>query len=658
MNRFQIAIKAATQLGLQKTALYARYQLGLKSGLIKLLTPTGQPSPKAKWLKSADVFPLSVPSTDKLNRILGDNSAILNKDANTILDGQFHCFGEEKTSSINLCPPQPLDHWTETDDNPGSGEDIKFIWEAARFGWVFPLGRAYVLKQDERYASAFWQHAESFLINNPPNLGPNWASGQEVALRILAFTFALQVFGNAENTTHQRRQHLLAAIAEHAQRIPPTILYARAQNNNHLITETIGLYTAGCILPDHPQAKHWRKLGWRWFIWAILNQIAPDGTYVQQSMNYHRLMLQAALWMDAQARRCNQPLPATVKDRLASATNWLYAYFDKTSGCVPNLGHNDGSRILPLATDSFADYRPTIQAAACAFLGGPILPSGPWDEASLWFGLNPWVKSRPRYTPSPAVLRLDDAETNSWAALRAVQYQNRPAQADQLHVELWWQGINIARDAGTYRYTAPPPWNNGLARTAVHNTITVDGQEQMIRAGRFLWLDWAQAKILEEGDTSQSITADHDGFQHLGISHRRTLSRIPSKGWSIKDAILPVGTENSQTEHEIILHWLLPNLPWYYDDKLLTFQSPNGPFTLQISILSGEGYLPIPIQIIRAGEVIYGPPADLPTLGWISPTYAVKKPALSIRAALSSTITVQLASEWRFPEENPEPKYC
>ena len=132
-----------------------------------------------------------------------------------------------------------------------------------------------------------------------------------------------------------RRQRLLASIVEHAQRIPPTILYARAQNNNHLITEAVGLYTAGCLLLDHPQSARWRKLGWRWFTWAILHQIDPDGTYVQQSTNYHRLMLEAALWFFAQARQADQPLPAPVQQRLAVATRWLYAYFDKISGFVP-----------------------------------------------------------------------------------------------------------------------------------------------------------------------------------------------------------------------------------------------------------------------------------------------------------------------------------
>ena len=95
----------------------------------------------------------------------------------------------------------PLAHWTQTNDKPGSGDDIKFTWEPARFGWVFPLGRAYIFQRDDKYAAAFWQQAETFWSTNPPNLGSNWASGQEVALRILAFTFALQVFEGAESST-------------------------------------------------------------------------------------------------------------------------------------------------------------------------------------------------------------------------------------------------------------------------------------------------------------------------------------------------------------------------------------------------------------------------------------------------------------------------
>ena len=54
---------------------------------------------------------------------------------------------------------------------------------------------------------------------------------------------------------------------------------------------------------------------------------------------------------------------------------------------------------------------------------------------------------------------------------------------DQLHFDLWWHGINVAQDAGTYLYNGEPPWDNPLVSTRVHNTITIDGRDQMTRGG-------------------------------------------------------------------------------------------------------------------------------------------------------------------------------
>ena len=148
--------------------------------------------------------------------------------------------------------------------------------------------------------------------------------------------------------------------------------------------------------------------------------------------------------------------------------------------------------------------------------------------------------------------------------------------------------------------------------------------------------------------TLLAITAQHNGYHRLNITHQRTLTIIPAKGWQIQDALLPVKLLETHTAHEIVLHWLLPDLPWQFDDNQLTFQTIIGQATLQLSAKSGEEQLPLSIQIIRAGEVLYGPPADLPTHGWISPTYASKEPALSIRAVLKSALPALLTSQWEF----------
>ncbi len=86
-------------------------------------------------------------------------------------------------------------------------------------------------------------------------------------------------------------------IADHAERILPTLAYAKAQNNNHLVSEAVGLYTAGVFLPHHPRAGKWKETGLLLFTQAINTQVSADGEYIQHSTNYHRMLLMLSLWM-------------------------------------------------------------------------------------------------------------------------------------------------------------------------------------------------------------------------------------------------------------------------------------------------------------------------------------------------------------------------
>ena len=305
MPRFSIAIKALRQLGFTQVALYALYNLGLKTGyyerLESRLLETGH-------LLSNNLFTL--PDRDELKQTLGeDGLRTLLAQADEIVSGSFRMFGGEPVE-LKLTLDQPLKHWTayETGKTPipksqFPHSDIKFIWEPARFGWAYTLGRAYHLTQNETYAKTFWHYFETFTAANPPDMGPHWMNGQEVAIRLMALVWANQVFETppvsggetAAASSAERRARLAASVAEHAARIPPTLLYARAQNNNHLLTEAAALYTAGRAL-DHPK---WRDLGWRWLNWAFRRQVDGEGEYIQHSVNYHRVMLQAALWVDA-----------------------------------------------------------------------------------------------------------------------------------------------------------------------------------------------------------------------------------------------------------------------------------------------------------------------------------------------------------------------
>ena len=350
-------------------------------------------------------------------------------------------------------------------------------------------------------------------------------------------------------------------------------------------------------------------------------------------------------------------------EKLAKATEWLLGLVDAETGQVPNLGPNDGAYILPFANLPFADYRPVLQAAARTFLGENAFGTGSWNEMELW--LNTGKKGQGvgmHSQPSPPNSQLPTLHApHSWAYLRAAQFHDRPGHADQLHLDLWWRGLNVAQDAGTYLYNAEPPWDNALTHNAVHNTVMIDGLEQMTPAGKFLYLDRAQAKIAAreraKDGSWQRMTAQHDGYQKLGIIHHRTVTVHQNDHWRIEDQIFAPTIH--RTLHSTRLHWLLPNWEWQLNGEWgignweLGILSPHGWVSIQIQAqteTNPQPSTPNP-QLVLAGELIHGSGYISPTWGWVSPTYGVKIPALSVSVTVESQLPIKFLTAWSFPDE-------
>jgi hypothetical protein len=205
--------------------------------------------------------------------------------------------------------------------------------------------------------------------------------------------------------------------------------------------------------------------------------------------------------------------------------------------------------------------------------------------------------------------------------LRAAKYRDRPAQADQLHLDLWWRGENIACDVGSYLYGGDPPWDNGLARTAVHNTVTVDGRDQMTRAGRFLWLDWMQARVAFRSEYGLKIAAaSHDGYKRIGCTHvRSVLWSEEDDFWIVVDDVTGKGSQRCR------LHWLFPDCQYEFHDSSLSLKTPAGVLNVKSSSSNDSR-----LSLARAGNVIFGTGICDETRGWRSLYYAEKTPALSL----------------------------
>ena len=272
--------------------------------------------------------------------------------------------------------------------------------------------------------------------------------------------------------------------------------------------EAAGLYTAGVFLPDNSDAPRWKADGWKVFHQALDDQIEEDGTYAQYSTNYHRLMLQISLWVKAVSRYAGDEFPPASREKLAAAADWLSGLTMPETGRVSNYGHNDGAYILPLTAQPYHDFRPVVQAANREFCVPQ--PDEDVDEMSLWFD---WFSGGiptsdiPARTPVEIRSYRKLVEGSTTVFIFAPRFTRRPGQADLLHTEVWRDGEALLLDPGTYRYNADPPWDNALASTRVHNTVSPAGRDQMLKAGRFLWLDWP--KVTQESEEPGGLCHHH-----------------------------------------------------------------------------------------------------------------------------------------------------
>lgn len=512
-------------------------------------------------------------------------------------------------------------HWSEISDFKFG--DIKTIWEPSRFGFAYPLVRAYWRSGHERFAESFWLLVEDWREHNQPQQGANWKCGQEAAFRAMAWCFGLYGFLEAEATTANRVLQLTQMLGFTAHRIEANIDYAISQANNHGISEALGLWTIGTLFPEFAQARKWRELGRSVLETEGRKLIYEDGAFAQHSMNYHRLVLHDYVWALRLGELQEEPFSEELQMRVRRAGEFLLQLQDETTGALPNYGHNDSALILPLNNCEHHDYRPVIAATQFLSAGTKPFAPGPWDEDLLWlFGRN--SLAAPVESPTRADFRADRGgyytlrSAKSFVFARCANFRHRPGQADMLHVDLWWRGENIALDPGTYGYNASEPWGDSFAGAAMHNTVTVDGRDQMERAGRFLWLPWLESRLhcSQRTGAFAYLEGEHDGYQRLThpVTCRRGVLDLGDDLWLVLDDL------KSAREHDYRLHWLVADLPNEYEENLrrLSISAREGECVIQCGVLTGSAEC----SLVRADETS--------ARGWRAPFYGCREPALSL----------------------------
>jgi len=457
--------------------------------------------------------------------------------------------------------PFPQRDWWRIPDFDTDAGDIKVFWEASRFDWALAHAQR-ARNGEETSLGTLNDWLTDWNEKNPPYKGPNWKCGQEASIRVMHLAMASLILGQAENPLPS----LAELIRVHLRRIAPTINYAMAQDNNHGTSEAAALFIGGTWLElqEVPEGKKWARTGRQWLENRVGRLFMPDGSFSQSSLNYHRLALDTLCMVEVWRQRFQAPpFSATYKTRLAAATEWLRAMVDPLTGEAPNLGANDGARLLPLTDTPYGDCRPSVQLASVLFADAVA-----YQEEDIWDAPLRWLAvPRPQRTLPPR--KIQSFDDGGYTVLRTPseditllfrypRFRFRPSHSDALHVDLWKDGVNLLRDGGSYSYF-DLEWLCYFTGVRSHNTAQFDGREQMPRLGRFLFGEWLKTTFnepLQEDGDGCSIAAGYVDW--MGARHHRRIV--------LHRHCLNVTDEISGFKRHAVLRWRLSPTAWKLDD--------------------------------------------------------------------------------------------
>jgi len=366
----------------------------------------------------------------------------------------------------------------------------------------------------------------------------------------------------------------------------------------------------------------------------VTHQILEDGGPAEQSLNYHRLVLDL-YWLTLDFLEKNTGFDcAEIKRRLLLGEAFLHAFKDYF-GSLPSIGDNDDScavapRLHPKNRNGFHDDPVTFAP--------PLACTGAEDRnlQESDFALNrPLLRRARTHKTSPGKVNYRTFPITGYTLIKgrngfALSFDHGPlgmaplfchGHADALSLILTKSGVPMLVDPGTYRYNTAHEFRAYFRSTRAHNTVTIDNLDQAFQETEFAW-----SRPFEIGPVSHSreggdiwVEAEHNGYSRLAepVWHKRTVFFFDRGIIVIKDSFRGTGFHTFELNYHLHPDVLLrEHKNWWY--------ITNGRQAIFMKLLNGESLSHIKGQMN-------------PILGWYSPSYGSKEKSGVLQIIKSGT---------------------
>lgn len=408
------------------------------------------------------------------------------------------------------------------------------------------------------------------------------------AMMLVRFYFALGDRGELRAPLADRLRPCIAALGDFL-----ATWSAYQGSSNHAVTQAIALYLIGVEFPDWPESAGWRGLALERIDRVLVETIDDDGAQIENSPAYHFYVLAFLDELATWARRHGVAMPPHLTHRLDHMVRFATA-----------LVHPDGS--LPALGAS----RP-VHVRTYAELG--VIAGSPAFQWILSAGTAGAPPPRLQHFPIAGVAALRSPlgtaaalATSAHVLLDAGPYRTNHSDLDALHVTLFGAGRPLLIDAGLYSLERGP-WRDYFHGSRGHNTVVVDGLDQLEGA----------AHLLGTAERRDVLAAAGEHALNPGVHHRRQVALIGA------DLLLVVDELDSLAARSFAQRWhLAPDLIATAAGRGAVARDAAGAPVLRVA-QAADGERP---------EIVRG--ARNPIDGWAATAYEKAEPAtvLAFRA--------------------------
>jgi len=536
------------------------------------------------------------------------------------------------------------------------GVDIKYLWELNRHVWWVPIAQAYVVSGDDKYLQALSNLLDSWLAACQYPIGANWSSPVEHGIRLINWSIVWHLIGGSTSPIFdgdkgkQLLDRWLTSIYQHLRFASDNYSFYSSADN-HLIGEAAGVFVGAHTWDYWSETRSLRTRAKGILEEEMLKQFSPDGVNLEQAMCYHKFSLEFLLASQLCGAANSDDFSPAYKTRVCSAIEFTAAVMD-CAGRVPTIGDSDDGKVFSFVGDGATSPYQSLLAIGAVLFGSRQLKSKLYElgveeiNERLWLVVPETPEADGKSLSTELPVRFDKGgyvllgrylhlagELRITMDVGPLGY-NRIAghgHADALSVLLSHQGEDFLIDPGTYCYNAAPEFRKYFRGTSAHNTVVIDGTDQSIYGGSFLWLRDVVSEVHHFSDDGVKtiVKASHNGYLRLGdpVRHFRQLTFD-------RDSLELVVEDRFECAkpHRCKLHW------HFSPECLLEVDGDGWVATREVGTLS----LQMEFADCRESIVVGG---DSPPMGWVSKRFYEKQPTqvLVVEGEIrpSSTITTK-----------------